>query len=104
MKKVLMLLPLAAFLATGAAYAESGDELLTKYRCGSCHKVDKKAIGPSYQDIAKKSAKDPNALEHLMKDVKKGSRGVWGNAPMPPQNVPDDDLKVMITYILSLKK
>ncbi|MDR0250353.1 MAG: c-type cytochrome [Burkholderiales bacterium] len=104
MKKVLMLLPLAVFLATGAAYAQSGEELVAKYKCTSCHTVDKKKIGPSYQDIAKKNASDAGALEHLTKDVKKGSRGVWGPAPMPPQNVPDDDLKVIINYILSLKK
>jgi cytochrome c len=104
MKKMVMLLPLAALLATGGAYAQSGEELAAKYRCATCHKVDQKAMGPSYRDIAKKYAGDAGAPAHLAKDVKKGSRGTWGPAPMPPQNVPDDDLKVIIDYILSLKK
>ncbi|MDR2172643.1 MAG: c-type cytochrome [Burkholderiales bacterium] len=105
MKKVVMLLPLAAFLATGAAYAEGGKELTDKYRCTSCHKLDKKTIGPSYQDIAKKYAKDADAPAQMAERIKKGSRGVWGGAPMPAQSsASDEDIKAMVDYVMSLKK
>ncbi|MDR0770807.1 MAG: c-type cytochrome [Burkholderiales bacterium] len=104
MKKMLLLLPFAALLATGIAQAESGEDLTKKYKCTACHKADKKAIGPSYQEIAKKNAGKADAAAHLFDDVRKGSRGVWGNAPMPPQTQPsDEDLKAMVNYILSVK-
>ncbi|MDR0247885.1 MAG: c-type cytochrome [Burkholderiales bacterium] len=105
MKKVLMLLPLAAFLATGGAYAEGGEQLTAKHKCNTCHKVDKKAIGPSYQDIANKYAGDAAAPAQVAEHIKKGSRGVWGPAPMPPQsNSSDEDIKAMVDYVMSLKK
>ncbi|MDR2016329.1 MAG: c-type cytochrome [Burkholderiales bacterium] len=104
MKKFLLLLPFAAFLAVGTVYADSGEDLTKKYRCTTCHDAEKKKMGPSYKEIAKKNAGDPKAAEHLAKDIRKGSRGVWGNAPMPPQTQPsDEDIKVMVDYILSLK-
>jgi cytochrome c len=105
MKKIVMLLPLAAFLATGAVYAQSGEELTVKYKCGTCHKLDKKTIGPAYQEIAKKYAGDAAAPAQMAERIKKGSRGVWGPAPMTPQaNASDEDIKAMIDYIMSLKK
>jgi len=37
--------------------------------------------------------------------VKKGGQGVWGAVAMPPNPaVSDADLKVIIAYILALKK
>ncbi|HEY6043549.1 MAG TPA: cytochrome C-551, partial [Nitrosospira sp.] len=36
--------------------------------------------------------------------VKKGSQGVWGPVPMPPNaNVSDANIKTLVTWILSLK-
>ncbi|MDR2710614.1 MAG: c-type cytochrome [Burkholderiales bacterium] len=99
-----LLLPVAAFLVTGLAYADGGEELTAKHKCTSCHKLDKKSIGPSYQDIAKKYAGNAGAAAQATEHVKKGSRGVWGPAPMPPQSAPDEDIKAMVDYILAQKK
>jgi cytochrome c len=105
MKKVILLLPFATLIAVGTAYANSGEELTQKYKCQACHKVDKKAIGPSYQDIANKYAGDAAAPAQIAEHIKKGSRGVWGPAPMPAQSsVPDEDLKTIVDYVMSLKK
>jgi cytochrome c len=41
-------------LATGAAYADSGEELAKSNGCLACHAVDTKKIGPAYKDVAKK--------------------------------------------------
>ena len=41
-------------LATGAAYADSGEELAKSSGCLGCHAVDTKKIGPAYKDVAKK--------------------------------------------------
>ncbi|MDR0770781.1 MAG: c-type cytochrome [Burkholderiales bacterium] len=104
MKKMLLLLPFAAFFAGGIAQAESGEALTQKYRCVSCHKENKAGMGPSFKEVAKKYAKDAAAPERMAERVKKGSRNVWGPAPMPPNSsVPDEDIKTLIEYVMSFK-
>src|ERR1700681_1810448 len=95
----------AALLSAGAASAQSADAVLTKSFSLACHAVDKKVVGPSYQEVAAKYKGDAGAAAKLMDKVKKGGSGVWGQVPMPPNpTVSDADLKTMITYILALKK
>lgn len=84
-------------------------ELMTQkgYLCLACHKVDEKAVGPAYKDVAAKYKDDPKAAEALAGKVKAGSKGVWGDAAqsvMPPNpTVTDEDMKAIISWILSLK-
>jgi cytochrome c len=90
---------------TGAAHAQNADELLKKHGCTACHQIDKKLVGPAYMDVAAKYKGNAKAPAMLMEKVKKGGTGNWGQVPMPPNpNVPDADLKAMITHILALKK
>lgn len=104
MKLLLVSLAGAALVAAGAAQA-SADELLTKRGCTACHAIDKKVVGPAYNDVAAKYKGDTKAPAMLMDKVKKGGAGNWGSIPMPPNAaVPDAELKTMLTYILSLKK
>jgi len=35
--------------------------------------------------------------------VKKGGSGVWGQIPMPPNNVSDADARALVSWILSQK-
>lgn len=91
-------------LATGAS-AQSGEDLLKKNGCTACHSIDKKIVGPAYQDVTAKYKGDTAAPAKLMEKVKKGGSGVWGQVPMPPNpQVSDADLKTMISFILALKK
>lgn len=93
-----------AVVATGAQ-AQSGEDLLKKHGCTACHAIDKKVVGPAYQEVAAKYKGDAGAAAKLMDKVKKGGSGVWGTVPMPPNpQVPDGDLKTMVTFILGLKK
>jgi cytochrome c len=95
----------AALLAAGTAQAQNADELLKKHACTACHAVDKKLVGPAYNEVAVKYKGDAKAPAALMEKVKKGGSGVWGQVPMPPNpQVPDADIKTMVTYILGLKK
>jgi len=104
MKLALALLA-AGMLAAGAAQAQDGMALLTKHGCTACHTIDKKVVGPAYNDVAAKYKGDAGAPAKLAAKVKAGGSGVWGPVPMPPNpNVSDADMKVMITYILALKK
>ena len=78
---------------------------MAKDGCSACHAVDKKILGPAYQDVAAKYKGDTGALAKLTQKVKTGGSGVWGQVPMPPNSqVPDDDVKALVSWILTLKK
>ena len=105
MKKTSALLALIAIAASMPALAQSGEELLKKNGCTACHAIDKKILGPAYQDVAAKYKGDAGAAAKLQEKVKKGGAGVWGPVPMPPNTqVSDADIKTLVAYILSLKK
>jgi cytochrome c5 len=84
---------------------QSGQAMMQKDGCAACHAVDKKVLGPSYQDVAAKYKGDATALAKLTQKVKAGGVGVWGQIPMPPNaQVPDADIKALVSWILTLKK
>jgi cytochrome c len=93
-----------ALAGTALALPAQADEALAKkHNCLACHQVDKKVIGPSYRDIAKKYKGQKDAAAQLEQKVKKGGVGVWGQIPMPPNAaVPDGDIKKLVAWILSL--
>lgn len=100
---ILSLFVSAGLLAAGNAPAS--EALAKKYNCLTCHTVDKKVIGPSYQDVAGKYKGDAGAEAKLIAKVKNGGAGVWGQVPMPPSaSVPDADIKVLVKWVLSAKK
>ena len=83
--------------------ATDATALAAKYNCTACHATDKKIVGPSYKEVAAKYAGDAGAAAKLEQKVKTGGSGVWGAVPMPPNNVPDADLKALVAWILSTK-
>lgn len=97
-----LLLAGAGLLIAGQA---SADEALAKSKnCMSCHAIDKKVVGPSYKDVAKKYAGQADAPAKLAEKVKKGGSGVWGPVPMPPNaTVSDADIQKLVSWILSMK-
>src|SRR5215468_5841604 len=86
-------------VARAATSDADATKLLTKYGCQACHAVDKKVVGPSYKEVAAKYAGDAGAPAKLAQKIKSGGSGVWGQVPMPPNNVPDADLKTLTTWI-----
>jgi len=96
----------AAALAALALPALAADEsaLAGKSGCLACHAVDKKIVGPAYQDVAAKYKGDKGAEAKLIDKVKKGGQGVWGDIPMPPNSplVSDADIKKLVDWVLSL--
>lgn len=89
--------------ANAAVNAAKAERLAGQYNCLTCHAVDKKLIGPAYKDVARKYAGDKSAIQKLEHKVKNGGSGVWGTIPMPPNNVPDADIKALVEWVLSLK-
>lgn len=95
----------AVSLLLAAAPAGASMELAKKHNCTACHQVDKKVIGPSYQDVAMKYKGQKDAAQKLADKVKKGSTGAWGNVPMPPNAaVPDADIKTLVAWVLAQQK
>ena len=95
---------IAAVAVMAAAPAMADEALAKKSNCMSCHAVDKKVVGPSYKDVAKKYAGQADAPAKLAAKVKAGGKGVWGQVPMPPNpQVKDDDMKKLIAWILAAK-
>jgi cytochrome c len=85
-----------------AAFASTGQLLMNKSDCKSCHMTDKRSVGPSYLDIAKRYKGKPGAVESLAQKVIKGGVGVWGEHAMsahPQLSVADS--RAIVEYILT---
>ena len=99
MKLPILLAAAATLLA--AAPARADEALAKKHNCLVCHAMDKKLVGPSYQEVAKKYKGQKDAAAVLEASVKNGSSGKWGPVPMPPNaTVPDADVKKLVAWIL----
>ncbi|MEC5394938.1 c-type cytochrome [Bergeyella sp. RCAD1439] len=87
------------------APSDSKDEglaLIEGADCLSCHKIDAKLVGPSYQEIAAKYTEADT--EMLAKKIIEGGKGNWGEIPMTPHaGMSEENAKKMVKYILSLK-
>ena len=101
MKRALFALAALAALS-GPALADQA--LATAKNCMACHAVDKKLVGPSYKDVAKKYAGQKDAVDKLAVKIMKGGSGVWGPVPMPANaQVNEAEAKKLAAWVLSLK-
>ncbi len=94
----------AAALSAVAVPAMADAALATAKNCMACHAVDKKMVGPSYNDVSAKYKADPDAAKKLAVTIQKGSKGVWGPVPMPanPQ-VSEAEAGKLAAWVMSLK-
>jgi len=103
----LALLAGASLTAAGgaqAADAAAAEQLAKKSLCTACHAVNKKMVGPGFNDIAAKYRGQKDAEAKLIAKVKKGGKGVWGPVPMPPNAaIKDEDVKTLVQWVLSIK-
>ena len=90
---------IAASLAATPAFANL--DLAKKNACTACHAVDKKLVGPSYQEVAKKYAGQKDAVAQLSASIRKGGSGKWGAVPMPAQPaLSDADVRTLAEWVL----
>ena len=99
LKRTLYVLASAAAIATPALADQA---LANAKNCMACHALERKLVGPSYKDVAKKYASQKDAAEHLAGKIVKGGSGVWGAIPMPanPQ-VNEADARKLAAWVLS---
>lgn len=79
---------------------ENVQNALAKNTCLSCHKPDKKLIGPAYVDIAKKVS----GVDEIIELIRAPKPDRWPHyVPMNPVDISDEDGKIIAEWILSLK-
>jgi cytochrome c len=99
-RSLIALVPAALVLAAPLT-AHANLELAKKSACMACHAVDKKLVGPAYQEVAKKYEGKKDAVEAVMASIKAGGSGKWGPIPMPAQAaLSDADVKTLASWIL----
>jgi len=70
--------------------------------CMGCHAVDRKLVGPSFQQVAEKYKGNGGAGALLSKKVKDGGSGVWGAIPMPAHPAMNDaDIRTVVDWVLA---
>ena len=58
--------------------------------------MEGKLGGPSFADIAKKHG---GKADYLAEKIKSGGSGLWGEIPMPPQTLPQDDTGAIAAWL-----
>jgi cytochrome c len=82
--------------------------LARKSGCLACHAIDKKVVGPAWQDVATRYANNADARTQLIEKVSKGGKGNWtdvvGTAAMPPYypRVSKENIEKLVDFVLSL--
>ncbi len=86
------IIAVAVALVAGAAFAQSGADVLKTKGCNNCHEADKKKVGPSYKDIAAKKKSEAELVAKL-KDAK-------GH---PKVNASEAEIKAAVQQVLATK-
>lgn len=84
--------------------AQTGQALMLKSDCRSCHQTNAKSIGPAFSQISAKYQKDASALSYLSAKIIKGGAGVWGEVAMPAHStLSENDANKIAQWVLSLE-
>lgn len=80
-------------------------ELARKHACTGCHAVNEKMVGPSFTEVAKRYADKPAAVETIAKSITTGSKGAWGEMPMPAQpQLSAQDAEALARWVMAAGK
>jgi cytochrome c len=84
-----------ADLPAGLARIERSD-------CRVCHHDERRAVGPSFREIARRYPDEPAEVARLARKVLLGGAGAWGETPMTahPQ-LASADAEAMVAWILA---
>ena len=80
-----------------------GRTLIDGSDCFSCHRLQVKSIGPSYQAVAEKYPNTPQNRQLLASRIIKGRVGVWGEHGMSAHpDFSQEEAELMVDYIMGL--
>lgn len=100
MKKTLVTLLAISGLTAMPAMAQDAEQLLQQKACVACHATDVQLVGPAYEAVAERYAGEENAVQTLVESITTGSKGKWGEIPMPPNNVTDEEATALAEWVL----
>ena len=104
MNKVLVSLSAAGLLLAGSAMAVDmpADG---KAKCGACHAIDRKMVGPAWKDVAAKYKGQADAEKTLVDHITKGGQFGWKMGNMPPKGMGASDAQIasLAKFIMTLK-
>ncbi len=107
MKAIMVGMVAAASLVFAGAALAADMPAAGKAKCGGCHALDKKGMGPSFMDISGKYKGDKDAVSKLEANIAKGGKFGWNMMmAMPPKGMgaTDAEIKEMAEYIAGLSK
>ena len=107
MKPILVSMAAAGLIIAGSALAVEMPAV-GKAKCGACHSVDKKVVGPAFLDVAAKYKGDKEAASKIAANITKGGAFGWKLGTMPAKGLggaaSDADIKTMSEFIAGLAK
>ena len=84
------------------AAAEDVQALLASNICLSCHAIDRKVVGPAFQEVVARYAGDDQAQDKLIDSIRQGGTGKWGEIPMPPfPKLTDSQARIQADFVLA---
>jgi len=104
MKISVLGLSVAGLMFAGSAMAVEMPAV-GKAKCGACHAIDQRVVGPAWKDVAKKYKGKPNAKKTLITHITTGGSFGWNFGMMPPRGLGANDQEIasLAKFILKLK-
>lgn len=78
-------------------------KLADSKNCLACHGMKEAVVGPAFKDVAAKYAGRAGASAMLAEKIRTGSVGVWGQTPMPPNDVTAAEARTLADWVLGVK-
>lgn len=86
----------AAPLAVGMAAVKASD-------CMRCHGVDRRYVGPAFNQVAARYQGRADAVDYLAGKIRNGGAGEWGRALMPRHlQLSEEQAQEMARWVMSL--
>jgi cytochrome c len=105
MKQIFINMTVAAALMVAGSAMATDMPAVGKAKCGACHAIDKKVVGPAWNDVAKKYKGDANAASKIAANITKGGEFGWKMGKMIPKGMgaTDAEIKSLSEFIAGLK-
>lgn len=108
MKTIIVGMVATAWLIIGGTAQAVDMPAVGKSKCGVCHAVDKKIVGPAFLDVSMKYKGDKEAARKIAASIAKGGSFGWKLGSMPAKGLggmaSDTEIKTMAEFIAGLAK
>ena len=82
-----------------------GAQLATVNGCFGCHNMEKKIVGPPFQQVAAKYKGDLAGSAKVTRQITEGGSGQWGTIPMPPvKHLSAEEVRILSDWILAQQR